>query len=59
MHGELILALLAGAFAAGRPGDPFARAEVLFEAIVGQGARLPSQRRFKARAKSRGGRASR
>ncbi|WP_024312248.1 Ldh family oxidoreductase [Sinorhizobium medicae] len=51
-HGELIIAFSPEAFAAGRPGDPFARAEMLFEAIVGQGARLPSQRRFAARAKS-------
>ncbi|CDZ29131.1 Ldh family oxidoreductase [Neorhizobium galegae] len=49
-HGELVLAFSPQAFAAGRPGDPFARAEMLFEAIVGQGARLPSQRRFRARA---------
>ncbi|MFC5384582.1 Ldh family oxidoreductase [Aquamicrobium segne] len=48
-HGELIIAMSPERFAAGRPGDPFARAEVLFEAIVGQGARLPSQRRFAAR----------
>ncbi len=48
-HGELILAFSPGRFAAGRPGDPFQRAETLFEAIVGQGARLPSQRRFAAR----------
>lgn len=51
-HGELILALDPVKFAAGRPGDPFARAEVLFEAITSQGARLPSQRRFAARAQS-------
>lgn len=51
-HGELILAFSPEAFAKGRPGDPFARAETLFEAIVGQGARLPSQRRFRARAGS-------
>ena len=51
-HGELIVAFSPEKFAAGRPGNPFARAEVLFEAIVGQGARLPSQRRFAARAKS-------
>ena len=51
-HGELIIAFSPEAFAAGRPGDPFARAEMLFEAIVGQGARLPSQRRFAARATS-------
>ncbi|MFN3824643.1 MAG: Ldh family oxidoreductase [Pseudorhodobacter sp.] len=51
-HGELILALSPEKFAAGRPGDPFARAEVLFEAIKGQGARLPSERRFTARARA-------
>ncbi|AHG48541.1 oxidoreductase (plasmid) [Rhizobium leguminosarum bv. trifolii CB782] len=51
-HGELIIAMSPQAFAAGRPGDPFARAELLFEAIVGSGARLPSQRRFAARQKS-------
>ena len=51
-HGELIIAMSPQAFAAGRPGDPFARAELLFEAIVGSGARLPSQRRFAAREKS-------
>jgi len=48
----LIIAFSPEAFAKGRPGDPFARAEMLFDAIVGQGARLPSQRRFKARAES-------
>ena len=47
-HGELVLAFCPERFAAGR-GDPFARAEVLFDAITGQGARLPSQRRFAAR----------
>nr|WP_314090825.1 Ldh family oxidoreductase [uncultured Shinella sp.] len=51
-HGELIIAMSPEAFAKGRPGDPIARAEVLFEAIVGGGARLPSQRRFVARKKS-------
>lgn len=51
-HGELIVAFSPEAFAKGRPGDPFARAETLFETIVGQGARLPSQRRFAARTKS-------
>ncbi|MDB6452285.1 Ldh family oxidoreductase [Falsirhodobacter sp. 20TX0035] len=51
-HGELILAFSPERFAAGRPGDPFSRAEGLFEAILGQGARLPSQRRFAARAVS-------
>ncbi|MFG6583462.1 Ldh family oxidoreductase [Sulfitobacter sp. 1A12779] len=52
-HGELIIAFDPKTFAAGRPGDPFARAETLFDAITGQGARLPSQRRFKARAETR------
>nr|WP_210240236.1 Ldh family oxidoreductase [Amaricoccus solimangrovi] len=52
IHGELLIAFAPEVFAKGRPGDPFARAEVLFEAIVGQGARLPSQRRFTARARS-------
>ena len=51
-HGELILALSPEKFAAGRPGDPFERAEVLLQAITGQGARLPSARRYGARAKS-------
>lgn len=49
-HGELVLAFDPAKFAAGRPGDPMARAEMMFEAILGQGARLPSQRRFAARA---------
>ncbi len=51
-HGELLIAFSPEVFAAGRPGDPFARAEALFAAIVAQGARLPSERRFAARAKS-------
>jgi len=53
VHGELIIAMSPERFAAGRPGDPFARAEHLFEAIEGQGARLPSQRRFAARERTR------
>ena len=51
-HGELILAFDPVRFAAGRGTDPFASAEGLFGAILGQGARLPSQRRYTARAKS-------
>jgi LDH2 family malate/lactate/ureidoglycolate dehydrogenase len=51
-HGELVLALDPRRLSAGRPSDPFARAEALFAAILGQGARLPSQRRFAARARS-------
>ncbi len=52
-HGELIVAFSPEAFSAGRPGNPLVRAEALFEAIAGQGARLPSQRRFAARALAR------
>jgi LDH2 family malate/lactate/ureidoglycolate dehydrogenase len=52
VHGELILAFDPARFAAGRPGSPLERAEGLFEAILGQGARLPSQRRFAARRES-------
>jgi delta1-piperideine-2-carboxylate reductase len=52
-HGELMIAFSPQAFAAGRSGSPLARAEALFDAIVGQGARLPSQRRFLARARSK------
>ncbi len=48
-HGELILAFCPERFAAGRSGDPFARAETLLDAIAGQGARLPSGRRHAAR----------
>lgn len=51
-HGELILAFDPARFAAGRPGDPMVRAETLLEGILGQGARLPSQSRFAARAKA-------
>lgn len=51
-HGELVLAFSPERFSGSRRGDPFARAEVLFEAIAGQGARLPSQRRFTARRKA-------
>ncbi len=52
IHGELLIAFSPKAFSKGRTGDPFARAEALFDAILGQGARLPSQRRFAARAQS-------
>ncbi|WP_062205430.1 Ldh family oxidoreductase [Aureimonas sp. AU12] len=49
MHGELVVAFSPERFAGARRGDPLARAEILFDAILGQGARLPSQRRFAAR----------
>lgn len=47
-HGELVIAFDPQRMAGGR-ADPFARAETLLDAIVAQGARLPSQRRFAAR----------
>lgn len=51
-HGELILAFDPVRMAGGR-ADPSAKGEALLTAIGGQGARLPSQRRFAARALSR------
>lgn len=52
-HGELILAFDPMRFAgAGAKGNPLDRAELLLDAIAGQGARLPSQRRYAARARS-------
>jgi delta1-piperideine-2-carboxylate reductase len=47
-HGELIIAFDPARMAGGR-GNPQERGEILIEAIAGQGARLPSQRRFAAR----------
>lgn len=49
LHGELILAFDPAQFAGGDAATHQARAETMFEAITGQGARLPSQRRFAAR----------
>jgi len=52
-HGELILALDPKHFGlADADGVHNARAERLLQAITGQGARLPSQRRFAARQRS-------
>ncbi len=51
-HGALIVAFDPKVFAARSGRDPIAEGERLIEAIVGQGARLPSQRRFVARAQS-------
>ena len=50
--GELILAIDPAGFLGTAAADHIARAEALFEGITGQGARLPSQRRFEARARS-------
>lgn len=51
-HGELILAFDPAAFGGEDAGAQQQRAEQLFAAITDQGARLPSQRRFAARARS-------
>ncbi|MFV3384440.1 Ldh family oxidoreductase [Pseudomonas sp. NY15364] len=51
-HGELIIAFDPQRFLGEQADVHLARAESLFEAIQGQGARLPSQRRYEARAKS-------
>jgi len=51
-HGELIIALDPQRFLGDQVEQHLARAEALFEAIQGQGARLPSQRRYAARERS-------
>lgn len=51
-HGELIIAFDPQRFLGAATEQHLARAEVLFESIEGQGARLPSQRRYDARARS-------
>lgn len=51
-HGELIIALDPRRFLGDAADAHLARAEALFENIQGQGARLPSQRRYEARAGS-------
>ena len=52
-HGELILAFDPKVFLGVDAAQHTARAEKMFEAIVGQGARLPSQRRYEARERSK------
>ncbi len=51
-HGEILLAFDPAHFSGGRVAENDARAERLFADIVDQGARLPSQRRFAARARN-------
>lgn len=51
-HGELILAFDPARFSGGGPEAGVARAEALFAAAKAQGARLPSERRYAARARS-------
>jgi len=52
-HGELIIALSLEAFLGSDQEKHQRHAEALFEGILDQGARLPSQRRFAARERSR------
>lgn len=51
-HGELVLAFNPALLAGERVAEGERYAEALFDSIVGQGARLPSQRRFEARVRS-------
>lgn len=51
-HGELVLAIDPKSFLGESMIKHFSRAESLFGAITEQGARLPSQRRYAARARS-------
>lgn len=51
-HGELIIALDPVRISGAGSAAHMARAERLFEAVLGQGARLPSQRRYRERAAS-------
>jgi len=52
LHGELIIAFDPTVFLGADVAKNLARSERLFEAIIGQGARLPSQRRYEARQRS-------
>ncbi len=52
--GELVIALDPQGFLGADFADRFAAAEAMFQTIEGQGARLPSARRYVARAKSLG-----
>ena len=51
-HGELIVVIDPRRFLGDATDEHLARAEAMFESIQGQGARLPSQRRYEARARS-------
>lgn len=51
-HGEIILAFDPAVFSGGKMPENNDRAERLFADIVDQGARLPSQRRYEARARN-------
>jgi delta1-piperideine-2-carboxylate reductase len=51
-HGEIVIAIDPKIFMGSDHAAHADRAEAMFDAIVGQGARLPSQRRYEARAQS-------
>lgn len=51
-HGEIILALAPERFLGKDAQAHLDHAETLFDSIIGQGARLPSQRRYEARKRS-------
>lgn len=51
-HGELVIAFDPAVLGGAEDATNDARAEALFSALVDQGARLPSQRRYEARARS-------
>lgn len=51
-HGEIIIAFNPVSFLGAQSEPHMERAEILFDAITGQGARIPSQRRYAARARS-------
>ena len=53
--GEFVLAVDPAGFLGDAAAEHIARAETLFDSITAQGARLPSQRRFEARARSLAG----
>ncbi|MDQ8755493.1 Ldh family oxidoreductase [Sphingosinicella sp. LHD-64] len=50
--GELIIAIDPSGFLGSAAAQHLARGEQLFDGIAGQGARLPSERRYRARARS-------
>jgi LDH2 family malate/lactate/ureidoglycolate dehydrogenase len=50
--GEFVLAIDPAGFLGSEAARHVARAEALFDGITGQGARLPSQRRYEARARN-------
>ena len=52
LHGQLILAMSPAGMGGGDPVASALRAEALLDAVTDQGARLPSQRRYAARAEA-------